>query len=270
MLSVRSNLSYLSKLPFELRENLLLLLPPKEIVSKVFEIEAFKRVRNQETFWERVWRKWVSSRLPDSRNRSIRDAIYWRVEEAKRLTPEKLLKEGFSREILFYVGEALERDSNEKDGVLIGAAIKGSLDIVRYVVEIGANISARGDEALRRAVFCGHLDIVKYLVEKGANISAREDDALRAAAANGHLDIVRYLVEKGANISVREDAALRRAAFEGHFDIVQYLVKSGANISARNNEVLRWAAEKGYFEIVRYLIESGADPQVLDEIISPT
>jgi len=47
---------------------------------------------------------------------------------------------------------------------------------------------------LRKATLNGHLDVVKSLVESGANIHAR-DDALRWAAENGHIETVKYLVE---------------------------------------------------------------------------
>jgi ankyrin repeat protein len=46
----------------------------------------------------------------------------------------------------------------------------------------------------------GHLDIVKYLVEHGANIHASNDGLLCLASYHRHLDIVKYLVDQGANI----------------------------------------------------------------------
>ena len=168
--------SYLAILPFDLREELLLLLPPKEIISKDSEIEEFKRVCSRETFWERVWRKWVSSRLPDSRDRSIREMIYRRVEEAKGLTPEDLLIQGSKKGILFYGIESLERR---------------------------AKVSYGGNVALRNAAANGYLEIVRYLVESGADIFAEESEALRRAARNGHLSTVVYLVERGADISAK-------------------------------------------------------------------
>ncbi len=161
----------------------------------------------EDTFLERVWRKWVSPRLLEFRGRTIRETISEFVEEAERLTPEQLLIQGSKKGILFYGIEALER---------------------------GANISAEDDDALRQAAANGHYEILVYLVERGAKISAREENALRTATANGHFEIVRYLVERGANISAEENEALRWAARNGSFEIVRYLVESGANISARN------------------------------------
>jgi ankyrin repeat protein len=79
------------------------------------------------------------------------------------------------------------------------------------------------DNKLRSAAHNGHFEIVKYLVEHGANIHADNDYALRYAARNGHLEVVTCLVENGADIRAEGDYALRWAARNGHFDIVNYL-----------------------------------------------
>jgi ankyrin repeat protein len=48
------------------------------------------------------------------------------------------------------------------------------------------------EQMLFTACELGHLDVVKYLVEKGADIHASADHALRWAAGSGHLDVVEY------------------------------------------------------------------------------
>ena len=44
----------------------------------------------------------------------------------------------------------------------------------------------------------GHLDIVRYLVEQGADVTAENNEAVHWASLNGHTEVVQYLVEKGA------------------------------------------------------------------------
>ena len=91
----------------------------------------------------------------------------------------------------------------------------------------------------------GHLEIVRFLLEIGANKDQAEKDGttpLHVAAGGGHLDIVRFLVEAGANNDlltricqqrrISEDdgsTPLHWAAMFGHVDIVRYLVEAGAS-----------------------------------------
>ena len=85
----------------------------------------------------------------------------------------------------------------ELNVMLYWAAGNGQLDIIKCLVENGADIHAWEDYALRCACSYGQLDMVKYLIEKGANIHAYNDEALRYATGNGYLEIVEYLIEKG-------------------------------------------------------------------------
>ena len=97
----------------------------------------------------------------------------------------------------------------------------------------------------------GHLDIVKYLVENGAD--ANVNYALKWASMNGHLEVIKYLVEHGADITADGNHALRWASRNGHLEVVKYLVEHGADVTAVDNYAIRWASENGYIEIVEYL-----------------
>ena len=43
----------------------------------------------------------------------------------------------------------------------------------------------------------GHLQVVKFLVENGADIHANDESALRHASKHGCLEVVKFLVENG-------------------------------------------------------------------------
>ena len=49
------------------------------------------------------------------------------------------------------------------------------------------------DIELVKASGNGHLDVVKFLVEKGANVHAKGDQALHWASEECHLDVVNFL-----------------------------------------------------------------------------
>ena len=53
----------------------------------------------------------------------------------------------------------------------------------------------------------GHIEIVKYLVEHGADINKRNNDGwspLLIVCFNGHIEIVKYLMEHGADIKDKD------------------------------------------------------------------
>ncbi|XP_071095704.1 uncharacterized protein [Haliotis cracherodii] len=169
------------------------------------------------------------------------------------------------------------------------ACKNGHIDIVRLLIEKGADVSAAAADddddcytALHLACKNGHVDIVRLLIEKGADVSAAaaavaadDDDgytALHLACKNGHIDIVRLLIEKGADVSAAAAAiaaadddgytALHLACKNAHIDIVRLLIEKGADVSAAScfgSTALHLACENGHIDIVRLLIEKGAD-----------
>jgi ankyrin repeat protein len=139
------------------------------------------------------------------------------------------------------------------------ASKKGNLEIVRLLLENGADVHVENDDALRLASQEGHLEMVRLLLEKGVNVNAKYGHALRAASAAGHLEIVKLLIENGAKVNAKEDEALREASRSGHFKIVKLLIENGAKVNAFDDVALRVASKKGYLEIAQLLLENGAD-----------
>ncbi len=143
--------------------------------------------------------------------------------------------------------------------IIYSVAVSGCVDIMRYIVSIGADIHADNDYALREASRAGNLEMVQYLVSVGADIHALNDNALRTACAYSRLDIVQYLVSVGANIHVDNDIALREASYKDGLETVQYLVSMGADIHALNDSALRIACANDNLNVVKYLVSIGAD-----------
>ena len=87
-------------------------------------------------------------------------------------------------------------NQNDINRMLYYSAFNGDFEVVKYLVEHGADIHAYDDEALRWSAASGHLKVVKYLVEHGANIHACNDQALKLSFKNGHTEVAEYLREQ--------------------------------------------------------------------------
>lgn len=89
------------------------------------------------------------------------------------------------------------------------AAKHGKLEIVKRLIDLGADINRRGGvfggRAMNEAASKGHLDIVKCLLSSGAemDVSEPEWNPLFAAILGGHIDIVNLLIENGIDIHVK-------------------------------------------------------------------
>ncbi|KAI1266477.1 hypothetical protein F5Y18DRAFT_359147 [Xylariaceae sp. FL1019] len=111
---------------------------------------------------------------------------------------------------------------------------------VRLLLEIfHADPNATGKEygnALTAAAYDGTIDIVKMLLDAGANVNSPDGYALQAAAAQGHYVVVEELLRRHADVdalTTREDftagTALQAACEASRVDIVRLLLEHGAD-----------------------------------------
>ena len=157
------------------------------------------------------------------------------------------------------------------NGEIIVDAVKNNYDIfkllaVKAIIDFN-NVDFWNGFLLRLSAENGHLDMVKFLVQNGADIHMLDDYALLFAAENGHLDVVKFLVQNGANIQSRSDRALRFAAQNGQLDVIEFLVKNGADIHDNDDEALREASENGHKDVVKFLMDQYQDKNEAYEIV---
>lgn len=134
---------------------------------------------------------------------------------------------------------------NVKFPLLHIVARNGRLEIIKHLIEKGANVDEKTNNRLTPlclAVLTGHKDVVTAPLEKGANIDEKEADKwtpLHFATINGHLEIVKHLIEKGANVdrkAINGFTPLHLATRYGHKEVITTLLGKGANPLVRNKD----------------------------------
>jgi ankyrin repeat protein len=115
------------------------------------------------------------------------------VRELLRADPVTADPKGWPPETAFAQGDGLS-------DAFHSAARNGWVDVAAYLLGVGADIDARGyfgATALQWAAHLGHEDVVRWLVEHGANVELRDPqfDATAAgwAREGGHTEIADYL-----------------------------------------------------------------------------
>lgn len=131
----------------------------------------------------------------------------------------------------------------------------------------------RSQTPLSLAAIHGHNDIVKLLIEKGANIEARYEGGqtpLLFAAEHGQNHTIELLLQKGARIDVHDNRGrtlLLAAAEHGQNHTIELLVEKGASIAVEDNSgrtLLSLAAEQGHNSTIMLLLEKGAEIEAKD------
>jgi len=132
------------------------------------------------------------------------------------------------------------------------------VNVIKGLLEEGADIHIDEELTLKWASENGHLEIVELMIEHVANIHARRECALKWASNNGHFEIVKLLLEHGANVHAVEDCALRWASAQGQLEVIKLLIKHGAYANAKGNGALKAARINGHKKVAEFLLKHGA------------
>lgn len=161
---------------------------------------------------------------------------------------------------------------NEYNYILEFATAFGNLEIVKKLIESGANINYRKSIAFKIACLKGHLDVVKYFLELNKLDKNNLSNVLVDTLDNDHIEIVLYLLSDKYidlfDIGYLYDYALRISLDKNLFDIASILLKHGANINVLNGYILLNAIKHNNIPVVDFAIKAGVNRKFFREGIS--
>jgi ankyrin repeat protein len=124
---------------------------------------------------------------------------------------------------------------------LMKAVQRNDAAAVKTLIARGVNVNeldANGDAPLVMAAYKGHTDILRLLLEAGADLTAVDPDmkatALHAAAYAGRTEAAKLLIEHGIDIDRQGPrngyTALHDAIWQDNVETARVLIAAGANL----------------------------------------
>ena len=185
---------------------------------------------------------------------------------------------GVANYIINTHGEDVNAKSGSHGTPLRAASYKGQIDVVRVLLDHGANVNTldKKNTPLSSACHGGHLEIMRLLLEHGADVDVGADSdngdlVLHLASKAGQAEAIQLLLRHNADVNAGGFLGwtpLHEASFGGHAVVVQLLLDHGADINALSmghNAPLRLALDGRSLEVTRLLLERGADVDIRDE-----
>ncbi len=163
------------------------------------------------------------------------------------------------------------------ESLMAAAARRGELEVILALADGGVCIDAQNHNPapLYNASAGGHLDIVRFLLEKGADPNSLNYSwgatPLGTALSSAYIDVAEELIRYGADVNARRRSghtALMYAARDGRMAVVEFLLENGADVQLENDEgytALDLAKEKNHSEIAALLGEWKPDAEICDE-----
>eukprot|EP00094_Tigriopus_californicus_P011432 TCALIF_11037-PA protein Name:"Similar to MIB2 E3 ubiquitin-protein ligase MIB2 (Gallus gallus)" AED:0.04 eAED:0.04 QI:0/0/0/0.5/1/1/2/0/1055 len=156
---------------------------------------------------------------------------------------------------------------------LLVATHQGHLDIVDYLLSVGAQLSTNddfGDQALHYAAFGKQATVVEFILERDGfdinALNAKKCSALHVAVILGLPDCVDALLKHNPDVNLKEsfgDTPLHEAITQGHTTIFDMLLNvSSIDLTITNGRgfnPLHWAALKGNAYALKAIIQKAPE-----------
>uniref|UniRef100_A0A7S4KPP2 Uncharacterized protein n=2 Tax=Guillardia theta TaxID=55529 RepID=A0A7S4KPP2_GUITH len=203
--------------------------------------------------------------------------------EEQEETFVKTLKDLSSINKLTVAGEGLQASNEFGETYLHFAAFTGRPDLVKWLLDKGAQCDARDNKGRTPLARCasGDVECVKILIQRGADVDLADNEGitpLHYAALSQSFANLKLLLEAGAQINsydkVNGCSPLHDACYGGDLKCVKALVEAKAVVDMPTNPeksernkgavALHYAAQENKADVVLFLLKNGAKVNLQD------
>jgi len=177
------------------------------------------------------------------------------------------------------ISHGLKVDADRGGEQLLRACMRDDYDMVRLLVDNGADMNIRDDDGMTPLMVClnrGNTDMSAYLISKGANLDVKDEygnTALMRAIKDNSLYLVRMMIEKGANTRIRDDNGnntlmVHMGNPSSSLYILTLLLNTGMSPDTQNVDgmtpLMRAASRRDPLFLVE-LLKHGANPNIRND-----
>jgi len=160
--------------------------------------------------------------------------------------------------------EQASADGREaRDTPLYWAIEANSMDLVKVLIEAGADVNAGPWSPLCVATRANNMDLVKLLVEAGGDVNAGGWTALCVAVTQNNRAIADYLIDHGANVNVQSpqgwSALCQTINVSDSVEMADLLIARGADMNAGYWPPITSAVREKRIDLLRLFLQRGAD-----------
>jgi hypothetical protein len=123
---------------------------------------------------------------------NIKKCLLWGADEHfNEHVLYSLCKYGKSVELFkFYYSKIKDKDKDSILCLAVSLPLNRNMDIIKFLIEEGADIHTEDDYPLRHACWSRNSKIMEFLIEKGANIHVNNDEIIKTADERDMMDVI--------------------------------------------------------------------------------
>ena len=194
------------------------------------------------------------------------------VEYLAGISPESLSESNFytgvRRDNVFAIKLGVERFLHTENNAFISKALilsasYSKISTSKYLANMAELDQPTLNESLNKACQIGSIDKIKFFIEIGADVTCDDNQPLITvvetyfpfSCTSPNLSLIKILIECGADYTARS-YCLTGLLRESSQPILSYLLEMGFDLRANNNQVLRIGASLSNPDLIRYIFES--------------